>query len=190
MIPEMSNINEFIAPLFDRLRIAVIYGGSKNVENAVLYQTKSSRGTKTYEEVANDIADSLKRLGFRHVMLYPEDIRLPDRLRRDDIHLAWLNSGGVQGYNPMAHLPSLMEMMGLPYVGHNPLSATLLDNKHTFKRELRETDLPTAPFLSWDMARGTLIPRINSRFKAAFGDYQGPFIVKPVSGRLRIGGAG
>lgn len=182
----ISDLNAFMAPLFERLRIAVIYGGDKDADGAVMYKTRSSRGAKTYEAVARDIADSLKRLGFRHVMMLPEDMRLPERLRENGIHLCWLNSGGVQGYNQMAHLPSMMEMLGLPYVGHNPLSATILDNKHTFKRELREAGLSTAPFFSWDVARGPLMPEINSLFKAAFGDYQGPFIVKPISGRASI----
>src|SRR5690242_17575203 len=125
MLCDIADLNRFIEPLFDKLRIAVIHGGNKDEDGAVLFRTRSSRGTKTYEAVATDIADSLRRVGFRNVMLFPEDMRLPDRLRDNDVHIAWLNSGGVQGYNPMAHLPSLMELMGLPYVGHNPLNATI-----------------------------------------------------------------
>ena len=33
----------------------------------------------------------------------------------------------------MAHAPALLEMLGVPYIGHNPLAASLLDNKHVFK---------------------------------------------------------
>jgi D-alanine-D-alanine ligase len=36
------------------------------------------------------------------------------------------------------------------------------------------------------MARGLFHPERNSRFKCAFGDYQGPFVAKPVSGRASL----
>ena len=79
------------------------------------------------------------------VDLIPEDMRLGDRLRGRGIHMAWLSSGGVQGRNPMVHAASMLEMIGIPYVGHDPLIAGILDNKHVFKREMRALDLPTPP---------------------------------------------
>jgi D-alanine-D-alanine ligase len=77
-------------------------------------------------------------------------------------------------------------MLGVPYVGHDPLTATTLDNKHAFKREALCAGLPTAPFATWHMSRGPFRPEINSRFRLAFGDYAGPFVVKPVSGRASL----
>jgi D-alanine-D-alanine ligase len=136
--------------------------------------------------VAHDIAASLGRIGFRNVKVMPDDMALGDRLRRDGIQMAWLNTGGVQGYNPAAHAPAMLEMFGIPYVGHDPLNVTTLDNKHAFKREAICAGLRTAPFATWHMARGAFRPEINSRFQLAFGDYQGPFIVKPVSGRASL----
>jgi D-alanine-D-alanine ligase len=172
--------------LRDQLRIAVIFGGDKNAEGAVLHRSPNTRPWKSYAEVAHDIAAALSRLGFAHVEAMPDDMRLFDRLRRGDIHLAWLNTGGVQGYNPACHTPSMLEMLGIPYVGHDPLVSTVLDNKHAFKRELLGVGIPTAPFMTWNLARGPFLPGINSRFTAAFGDYRGPFVVKPVSGRASL----
>jgi D-alanine-D-alanine ligase len=80
----------------------------------------------------------------------------------------------------------MLEMLGVPYVGHDPLTATTLDNKHAFKREAVCVGLPTAPFVTWHMSRGPFLPSLNSRFHAAFGDFEGPFIVKPVSGRASL----
>jgi D-alanine-D-alanine ligase len=116
----------------------------------------------------------------------PDDMRLGDRLRSEQIHMAWLNTGGVQGYNSAAHASSLLEMLGVPYVGHDPLAATTLDNKHAFKREAVCAGFPTAAFSTWNMAYGPFRPELNSRFRSAFGDYAGPFIVKPVSGRASL----
>lgn len=175
-----------IVDLFPSLRIAVIFGGNKSAPDSVLYPAHNSRSWKSYESVAEDIAAALRRVGFKHVETMPEDMRLGDRLRRSNIHMAWLNTGGVQGNNSAAHASAVLEMLGIPYVGHDPLTATTLDNKHAFKREAVCAGIPTAAFTTWHMARGKFDPRINSRFVQAFGDYQGPFIVKPVSGRASL----
>jgi D-alanine-D-alanine ligase len=175
-----------IERLKPQLRLAVIFGGNNATPGSVVYASHNTRSWKSYEAVAADIASSLRRIGFRHVSLMPDDMDLGERLRGEGIHMAWLNTGGIQGYNPAAHAPSMLEMFGLPYVGHDPLTATTLDNKHAFKREALCAGLPTAAFATWHMARGPFRPAINSRFQLAFGDYPGPFVVKPVSGRASL----
>lgn len=172
--------------LLDRMRIAVVFGGDKSVPGAVIHPTWNPRSWKSYETVAQDIADALARIGFRHVQLMSDDMRLSERLCREGIHLAWLNTGGVQGYNPACHAPAMLELFGIPYVGHDPLSATTLDNKHAFKRELASAGILTAPFMTWHLSRGPFLPKMNSRFARIFGDYTGPFVVKPVSGRASL----
>ena len=179
-------LQDQIERLLDRLQLAVIFGGDKFAPGGVVYQCHNTRSWKSYEAVAHDIAASLGRIGFRNVQVMPDDMALGDRLKRNNVQMAWLNTGGVQGYNPAAHAPAMLEMFGVPYVGHDPLNATTLDNKHAFKREAICAGLKTAPFCTWHMARGAFRPEINSRFQLAFGDYQGPFIVKPVSGRASL----
>jgi D-alanine-D-alanine ligase len=179
-------LQRVIEQLMPRLRLAVIFGGDKSTGGSVLYETRSARSWKSYQPVAEDIAASLKRIGFRHVEVFPEDMQLGERLRDRGIHMAWLNSGGIQGYNSVAHASGTLEMLGIPYVGHDPLSATTLDNKHAFKREAVCAGLPTPPFSTWHMSRGRFLPELNSRFVRAFGEYQGPFVVKPVSGRASL----
>ena len=129
---DTSELQRSIEQLYAKMRMAVIFGGDKSAPGSVVYQSQNSRSWKSYEAVAEDIAASLRRIGFRHVELIPEDMSLGERLQRASIHMAWLNSGGVQGYNSAAHAPAMLEMMGIPYVGHDPLSATTLDNKHAF----------------------------------------------------------
>jgi D-alanine-D-alanine ligase len=175
-----------IERLKSRIRLAVIFGGDKSMSGSVVYRSHNTRSWKSYEAVAQDIATSLMRQGFHHVDLMPDDMRLGERLRRQGIHMAWLNTGGVQGYNPAAHAPAMLEMMGVPYIGHDPLAASTLDNKHTFKRASVCAGIPTPAFTTWDMARGPFRPDLNSRFKLAFGNYAGPFVVKPVSGRASL----
>jgi D-alanine-D-alanine ligase len=177
---------KILITLMDKMHIGVIHGGDANEGQTVLYKTRNPRGEKNYKAVAEDIAEALRNIGFRHVSLYPEDINLLTRLREDGVHFAWLNSGGTQGYAATCHAPSLLELMGVPYVGHNPLNAGLLDNKHAFKHFLRGLNIDTGRFLTWDSSRGDFKPRINSHFKHTFGDYPGPFVIKPISGRASL----
>jgi D-alanine-D-alanine ligase len=183
---DLADMLEYLEILKMRLRIAVIYGGDKNRENAVIYRTHNPRPWKSYEAVAHDIHDALHQLGFEYVTLLSDDMTLPQRLKDEQIHLAWLNTGGVQGYDPVSHTAAMLEMLGLPYVGHYPLNASTLDNKHTFKRELQALGIPTAPFITWHPARGMLATGPGSRFRQVFADYPGPFVVKPISGRASL----
>ena len=76
-------------------------------------------------------------------------MRLTSRVRASELQgRAWLNTGGVQGYNSTAHAPAMLELFGVPYVGHDPLTVGTLDNKHVFKRDLVCLGLPTAPFIT------------------------------------------
>jgi len=182
-IGRVADLQRQVERLMERMRIAVIFAGDKSARGAVINPTCNPRCWKSYKAVAGDIASALRRIGFRHVHLIPEDMQLGERLRRDETHLAWLNTGGVQGFNPMAHAASTLEMLGIPYVGHDPLTAGMLDNKHVFKRQLMALGIPCAPFVVCHFGSGTFVPEENRRFREIFGDRGGPFVVKPVSGR-------
>lgn len=166
-----------------RMTIAVVYGGDKRVDGAVIYPTGNPRSWKSYEAVAQDITDALRRLGFGDVHMMPDDMSLGDRLRRAGAHMAWLNTGGVQGYHPAAHAAGMLEMFGIPYVGHDPLSAATLDDKHAFKRGLFSLGIPTAPFIVWNPGRESGSVSESRRFREVFAAHKGGFIVKPVNGR-------
>jgi D-alanine-D-alanine ligase len=169
--------------LRETLRIAVLYNGDRQGPGAVIHQTHNPRSEKSYRPVAEDIAGALRDNGFRHVMLLPDDMTLAERLRQEAVDIAWLNTAGVQGYDAVAHTPSLLEMAGIPYVGHRPLLAVTLDNKQVFKRECAGLGLPTPAFMVWDGVWGKLDPETEPRFQTAFRGYRGPFVVKPVTGR-------
>ncbi len=173
--------------LYDRARIAVVYGGDKTEPGAVIHQANNARSWKSYRSVAEDISDSLRRQGARQVMLLPDDMRLGDRLRQEEIDFVWLNTGGVQGRNPMSHAAAMLEMMGVPYLGHDPLTTGILDSKYIFKQNVAYLGLPTAAFTVWNPAiAGSCDPRGDRRFERAFEGFDGPFIVKPVSGRASL----
>jgi D-alanine-D-alanine ligase len=183
---DFSLLPQYLEVLYSNLRIAVVYGGNHNQQNSVIYKTHNPRSWKSYEVVAGDIAKALQTIGFKQILLMPDDMNLGSNLKKDGIHLVWLNTAGMQGYNPVCHTPALLEMLGMPYVGHNPLNSSILDNKHAFKRELQALGIRTARFMTWHPSQGILRPKLCDRFTIAFGDYQGPFVVKPVSGRASL----
>ncbi|UCH72781.1 MAG: hypothetical protein JSU82_10370 [Rhodospirillales bacterium] len=172
-----------VTRLLERMNIAVIFGGDKTIDGAVINQTQNPRSWKSYESVATDIADALRRLGCKNVHLMSDDMRLGEQLRSKGIHMGWLNTGGVQGYDSMLHGAALLELAGIPYVGHNPLTAGILDNKHTFKRQLNAFGIANAKFMTWHLSRGPFCADTNVQFKTCFAGYSGPFVVKPVCGR-------
>jgi len=183
---DFNLLPEYLEILFAKLRIAVVFGGDCDRAGSVIYKTHNPRSWKSYKIVAREISQALVEIGFKHVFVIPDDMNLPEQLKQKNIHLVWLNTGGVQGYNPVCHTPALLEMLGMPYIGHNPLNSSTLDNKHAFKRELQSLGIQTAPFMTWHPSQGILQPNLHDRFALTFGEYQGPFVVKPVSGRASL----
>lgn len=186
-IGRIEQLESQVAGLLQRAHIAIVYGGDKSDPGAVIHQSVNSRSWKSYRSVAEDIADSLRRQGAQTVSVMPEDMRLGERLRDKAIDMAWLNTGGVQGRTPMSHAAAMLEMMGVPYLGHDPLLSAVLDSKYIFKQNIAYLGLPTAAFAVWNPgAHANDDSRLQRRFEQAFGDYAGPFIVKPVSGRASL----
>ncbi|MBV1700825.1 MAG: hypothetical protein KGQ46_03280 [Hyphomicrobiales bacterium] len=181
-----EDLQRQLEKMFRRLRVSVIYAGNKATDGAVLQPVSNARSWKSYEAVARDIGRSLERLGVREVSVIPEDMNLGRALKENDSHMAWLNSGGVQGYCSVAHGPAMLEMFGIPYVGHDPLMASMLDSKHIFKRQLVAARLPTAPFMVWHPAHSEADPCNDPDFKAVFNKNERDFVVKPVSGRASL----
>jgi D-alanine-D-alanine ligase len=181
-----SHLELLLAELADKLRLAVVYGGDKTAPGAVLRHANNTRSWKSYESVARDIGSSLTRLGFGPVAVVQDDMHLPNRLKDSRAALAWLNSGGVQGRNAIAHTSAMLEMFGIPYVGHDPLTAGLLDSKHHFKRQLQALGIPTAPFFVWAPSEAREPPFSDRRLMARFAKWPNGFVVKPVTGRASL----
>jgi len=183
----VKDLSLHVEKLFKSLRIAVIYGGDKKNDNSVLNPTVNYRPWKSYQIVAEHIGKALEKIGFEHVVVIPDDMKLIDRLQQENIQFCYLNTGGVQGRDAMTHTPAMLEMLGLPYVGHRPMHSGILDNKHIFKQLLDSLHIRTPPYVYWDpRMSGSNDPTKHADFCATFGDNGGPFVVKPVSGRASL----
>lgn len=173
--------------MLDRLRrdmrIAVICSGDPDNTSNILNRTHNPRGWKSYRSGAEDIRDALLRCGFENVEILEEGRNLCAELAGRGINLAWLNTGGVQGYDSMCHAAAALESLGIAYVGHRPSQTALMDNKYHFKVFLKGLGVRTAPFIAWDARKSAVDIAASAEFLAGFHGYRGPFIVKPVSGR-------
>jgi D-alanine-D-alanine ligase len=98
---DFSLLPQYLEVFFAKLRIAVVFGGNCERAGSVIYQTHNPRSWKSYEIVAREIAQALREIGFNHVYVIPDDMNLPEQLKQQNIHLVWLNTSGVQGYNPV-----------------------------------------------------------------------------------------
>ncbi len=182
----VGGLQALVSTLIRDLRIAVVFGGDKNIPGAVINQATNQRSWKSYEPVARDIGKALGRLGCHHVRLLPDDLGLADRLRNERIDLVWLNTAGVQGRAPVSHAAATLELCGIPYVGHDPLTAALLDNKPMFCRLLRALDIPVAQALAWSPLDGPDDPATDPAFAAVAAAAGSGFVVKPASGRASL----
>ncbi len=138
--------------------------------------------------MAEDIAESLERQGSHKV--FPVGRQHAPRQTasaKKTVDMVWLNTGGVQGRSPMLHGSAMLEMMGVPYLGQDPRMSGILESKYAIKRNISHLGLPTAASSVSNPAwSGSADPRSYRRFQHAFGDFNGPFIVKPVSGRASL----
>ncbi|CAM2006650.1 hypothetical protein [Acanthopleuribacter pedis] len=176
-----------LKPLLDslktELRIAIICSGDPRVAGANFYQTYNERHWKSYAAVADDLKRTLEEAGFRHVVVLADDSSLPNRLAAHRIHLAWLNTAGMQGRNAMAHTAGLLESLGIAYVGHSPMNYALMDHKLNLKRMLGGFGIATPDWLTWHPEHAPDKSDFAQRFRQFAEGDPGPWVVKPVSGR-------
>jgi len=181
---DLTLMKDILKILYKELNLAVIYGGNSQKDNAVLYRTYNPRHWKSYKKVSQDIKNVLEEIGFENVFLMSDDMALLDHLKEKRIHMAWLNTAGVQGQNSIAHAPTFLEQLGISYIGHNPLNYSIMDHKVTFKWILKSFGFRTPDFFVWGPPRTAR--KITADDKGFFNRFQrkeGPWVVKPVRGR-------
>lgn len=161
------------------MRIAVVY----NTPDAEVLQ---HRGPPAYEVFS---PDSLERIvsalekNNHEIVIFEADRYLINRLasffsRISDGEwpgLVFNLAFGIQGELRYCHIPSLLEMLGLPYLGSGPLGHALATDKSTAKAIFRHHGLSTPDFIVLH----------SNEFAAPDFDY--PLVVKPLGGASSIG---
>jgi D-alanine-D-alanine ligase len=155
------------------VKIAVVHTGARS---SVLRQTLNTREWEAYGANAADITSALVALGHDAIRM-TDGPQLANSLSEMRPDLAWVCSGGIQGRDPATHLPALLEMLGLDYVGSTPLAAGLADNKAKAKTLLRAAGIATPEF--------SVVPAGAMPGPSVTPEY--PVMVKPVCGMCSCG---
>lgn len=119
------------------------------------------------EATIGHIRDGLASLG-HEVRLLPAGPGVIDRLHADRPDLVFNIAEGEGGRCREAHLPALLEMLRIPYVGSDPLTLCVTLDKPVAKRLAASEGFPTPPF------RCCRVPEDLEE-----GDLSFPVIVKP-----------
>jgi D-alanine-D-alanine ligase len=162
------------------MKIAIVFNrDSKNVINLLGIPNRERIGQRTIKR----IVDALKTHKHR-VRTFEGDKDLIDRLEEfmprvlkgERPGLVFNVSYGIQGQARYTHIPSILEMVGIPYVGSGPLAHGLALDKVVAKMIFRQHGLPTPDFAV-----------LNSWEDEVPADLSFPLIVKPKNEAVSFG---
>ena len=132
------------------MKIALVYNReSKNVINLFGLPNRETYG----REALQRIVDGLRAYGHR-VQSFEADKDLIQNLERfmprvvkgETPGMVFNVSYGIQGQARYTHVPGILEMVGIPYVGSGPLAHSLALDKVVAKMVFLQHGLPTPPY--------------------------------------------
>ncbi len=132
------------------MKIAVVYNrDSRNVINLFGIPSRERIGLKSIQ----GIVDSLKKHRHRTVALEADkdlidklEEFMPRVMKGELPGMVFNISYGIQGQARYTHVPGILEMLGIPYVGSGPLAHSIALDKVVTKMILAQNGLPTPRF--------------------------------------------
>ena len=162
------------------MRVAVVYNrDSQSVINLFGLPNREKIGMRTIRR----LTDALRSGGHRVIAL-EGDKDLVDRLEEfmprvlkgERPGMVFNVSYGIQGQARYTHVPSILEMVGIPYVASGPLAHSLALDKVVTKMILKQNGLPTPAFVVLEDPEAT-VPE----------DLPYPMVVKPKNEAVSFG---
>jgi D-alanine-D-alanine ligase len=161
------------------MKVAVIYNReSQKVINLFGQPNREKYGIKAINRIVN----ALKKGGHQVIALEGDkdlidnlEEFMPRALKGERPGMAFNLSYGIQGQARYTHVPGILEMVGVPYVGSGPLAHSLALDKVVAKMLFAQRGVPTPEFAVLD-APGFEMPGL------AF-----PLIVKPKNEAVSFG---
>jgi D-alanine-D-alanine ligase len=162
------------------MKIAVVYNrDSQNVINLFGIPNRERIGHKTIKRITNALKARTHQVkefeGDKNLIGRLEEF-MPKVLKGELPGLVFNVSYGIQGQARYAHVPSILEMVGIPYVGSGPLAHGLALDKVVAKIIFRQHDLPTPDFIV-----------LNSWEEELAADLLFPMVVKPKNEAVSFG---
>jgi len=156
------------------MKIAIVYNKKKIDANDVInifgMITKEHYSAKTVEKVAKSLekgGHSVKII--EGGMNFIEEMKdfMPRVVSGERPGMVFNMAYGIQGQNRYTHVPAMLEMLGIPYVGSGPETHSVVQDKVMTKIVLQKNHIPTPGF--W----------VFSTPDDKFDDLIFPVIVKP-----------
>ena len=162
------------------MRIAIVYNrDSKNVINLFGIPNRERIGRRTIQSIVDALRANKHRVktfeGDKDLIDRLEEF-MPRVLKGEQPGLVLNLSYGIQGQARYTHVPSILEMVGIPYVGSGPLAHGLALDKVVAKMIFRQHNLPTPDFTV-----------LNSWEDQLPGDLSFPLVVKPKNEAVSFG---
>ena len=162
------------------MKIAIVYNrDSKNVINLFGMPNQEKIGLATIKR----LTEALRRGGHQVTALEADkelisklEAFMPRVVKGERPGMVFNVSYGLQGQARYTHVPSILEMIGIPYVASGPLGHSLALDKVVTKMILRQNNIPTPDFVVLDTPEAP-IP----------GDLPYPMIVKPKNEAVSFG---
>ena len=156
------------------MKVAIVYNKKTIDENDVInvfgMNTKEYYNIKTVEKVAK----SLERGGHSVKIIeggmgFIDEMKnfMPRVVSGERPGMVFNMAYGIQGQNRYTHVPAMLEMLGIPYIGSGPETHAVVQDKVMTKIVLQKNNLPTPGF--W----------VFSSVDDVFDDLVFPVIVKP-----------
>lgn len=153
------------------MKVAIVYNReSKNVINLFGVPNRERYGKKAIARISAALKDGGHQVialeGDKDLVPKLEEF-MPRVVKGERPGMVFNLSYGIQGQARYTHVPSILEMMGLPYVGSGPLAHSLALDKVVAKVLFRQHGVPTPAFAVLDDS-GFDLPQLSF-----------PMIVKP-----------
>jgi D-alanine-D-alanine ligase len=161
------------------MKIAIVYNqSSEKVINLFGMPNKEIIGLKTIKRIVDGLRKGSHTVrsfeGGKDLVERLEDF-MPRVLKGERPGMVFNISYGIQGQARYTHVPSILEMVGIPYVGSGPLAHSLALDKVVAKMIFRQQGIPTPDFAVLD-APGFKMPELDF-----------PLIVKPKNEAVSFG---
>jgi D-alanine-D-alanine ligase len=132
------------------MKVAIVYNRQqKNVINLFGQLNKEKIGKKTIQRILNALKkgkhQAIALEGDKELIHHLEEF-MPRVLKGERPGIVFNVSYGIQGEARYTHVPSILEMVGIPYVASGPLAHSLALDKVVSKTIFRQFGLPTADF--------------------------------------------
>lgn len=156
------------------MKVSLIYNENKIDPNDVINVFGMTTKEHYSKQAVERVARALEK-GGHTVKVIEGDIHLANELREfmpkvvsgETPGMVFNMAYGIQGQNRYTHVPAMMEMLGIPYIGSGPAGHAIVQDKVMTKIVLQKNKISTPGFWVFKTSKDT------------FDDLVFPVIVKP-----------